>query len=200
MISGNFDSYIIMLHCKPIKQNILVLKPFPIIIKKHCIAITVSCLAILVFLILLLRTYVFDLIVINGDSMFPTLIQKDRVILNKLAYKSQPPHRDDIISFKMGYNRLVKRVIGIPGDVLEFKDGLLYCNNKGLPVKQDRNSRLSYRYYYKPRVIQTRHFFVIGDNTGMSIDSRIYGTILYEDIVGKVVFKYYPLKRIGRLK
>lgn len=171
-------------------------------IKKNLrIIIAVLCIAIAVFIITLLRAYVFDLIIIKGDSMFPALMQNDHVILNKLAYRNQAPKRGDIISAKLGYRRIVKRVIGIPGDVIEFKDGILYCSGKtvGTAQSKDSHSHNPSPYFRRPRMIQSRHVFIIGDNMDVSLDSRDYGTIPYQDIVGKVIFIYFPPKRIGKL-
>ncbi len=129
--------------------------------------------------------------------MNPTLVHGDRILVNKLAYRSRKPVIGDIIAFRMGLKMIVKRVAGVPGDVVQVRGGQLYRNGKAFA--HDPYSRSPRRRSYGPTAVQGGRVFVMGDNSALSVDSRDFGTIPYGDIIGKVVFRYFPPKRIGRL-
>ncbi len=164
---------------------------------KSKIAISVTVTALLLAAIVILRTFVFEFLIIAGDSMNPTLVHGDRILVSKLAYRSRVPDREDIIAFKMGLKMIVKRVAGVPGDVFEVRDGQLYCNGKALA--HDPHSRNPRRRSHGPTMVKGKHVFVMGDNRALSVDSRDFGTIPYQDIIGKAVFRYFPPKRMGKL-
>jgi signal peptidase I len=168
---------------------------------KIVILSAVSGIAILMAAMVIARSLVFELLIINGPSMRPTIMQGDRILVSKLTYKLRKPSRGDIIAFRMGLRRLVKRVVGLPGDVIEIRDGLLYRDGEVFANKpQVALHRHPRRRSHRLRTVKDKHVFVIGDNSSLSVDSRDFGTISYEDIIGKAVFIYSPLKRIGRLK
>lgn len=143
-----------------------------------------------------LRNYVFEVVVTHGSSMEPIITQGDHILINRLAYRSMKPQRGDIIAFRVGWKILLKRIIGLPGDIIELKNNSLYCNGK--LIKKCRY--LQFRNQ-KSRLLKVwdRHLFVMGDNEDHSIDSRDFGTILYEDVIGKAVIIYLPFKRIRKI-
>jgi len=163
--------------------------------------IMASGIAILMAAAMVTSSFVLEPLVITGHSMSPTIMQRDRILVNRLAYRSREPSRGDIIAFKIGWKRLVKRVVGLPGDVIEVKKGLLYRNDEA--VSHEPYTVLyphhSNRQPYWSRTVEDKHVFVIGDNRIMSVDSRDFGTIPYQDIIGKAFFIYFPPKRIGKL-
>jgi signal peptidase I len=165
---------------------------------RYRIVISVTITALLLAAIVVIRAFVFDFLIITGDSMNPTIVHGDRILIDKLAYRSRVPDRGDIIAFKMGLKMIVKRVASVPGDVIEVKDGQLYCN--GRAFAHDLYSHNPRRRSYGPIVVQGGHVFVMGDNSALSVDSRDFGTIPYQDIIGKAVFRYFPPKRIGKLE
>jgi len=133
--------------------------------------------------------------------MNPTIMDGDRILVNKRLYKSKSPDRGDIIVFRMGIKMVVKRIIGLPGDVVAIRDGILFRNGEVIGHEGRDHSGLNLtRWSYGPRSVEKRHVFVMGDNKFLSMDSRDFGTIPYNDIIGKAVFTYYPLKRFGMLK
>jgi len=164
--------------------------------------IVASGIAAIMTAAIIASSFVFEPLVIAGHSMSPTIVQRDRILVNKLAYKSREPGIGDIIAFKVGWKRLVKRVVGLPGDVIEVKNGLLYRNGETLAYEPYTilYPHHSNRQPYWSRTVQSRHVFVMGDNKLMSVDSRDFGTIPYQDIIGKAVFIYFPPKRIGKLR
>ena len=168
---------------------------------RKAIIITASVLAVIVAAIVVMRSFVFEIVIIKGQSMKNTIRPGDHVVLNKQAYRSREPKRGDLVAFKLEpYRVLIKRVIGIPGDIIEVKNGVPYRNGEEIvnepyvtfhPVDQKRNS-------CRPRTVQHRHLFVMGDNRATSVDSKDFGPITYEEVIGKVSFIYYPPRRIAR--
>jgi signal peptidase I len=165
---------------------------------RYRIVISVTITALLLAAIVVMRAFVFEFLIITGDSMNPTIVHGDRILVSKLAYRSREPEKGDIIAFKMGLKMIVKRVASVPGDVIEVRDGQLYCNGK--EFAHDSYFHNPRRRSYGPIVVQGGRVFVMGDNSALSVDSRDFGTIPYQDIIGKAVFIYFPPKRIGKLE
>ena len=155
----------------------------------------------LIIAIIVMRNYVFEIAVTSGESMEPMIMQEDHILINRLAYRSQVPEKGDIIAIKIGWVMMIKRVLGVPGDVIELKNGLLYCNGKLIEHEQRPipSANKSKQRSFKPMMVWDKHLFVIGDNREHSIDSRDFGIIPYKDIMGKVVMIYYPYERIRKL-
>jgi signal peptidase I len=161
------------------------------------IAISVTVTAFLLAAIVIVRAFIFEFLIISGDSMNPTLAHGDRILVNKLAYRSREPEKGDIVAFRMGLRTIVKRVVSVPGDVVEVRNDKLYCNGRAFaPAPGSHNP---HRRPYGPIEVRNRHVFVVGDNMLLSVDSRDFGTIPYQDIIGKGVFRYFPPKRMGGL-
>lgn len=157
------------------------------------------CILITTFILLaslLLKNYVFEVVVTHGPSMEPTITQGDHILINRLAYRSMKPQRGDIIAFRVGWIVFLKRIVGLPGDIIELKNNSLYCNGKLIKKCQHLHFNNQKNRSLK---VWDRHLFVMGDNEGHSIDSRDFGTILYNDIIGKAIFIYLPFNRIKKL-
>lgn len=169
--------------------------------KNKKLYVIASVLVMLIIAIIIIRNYVFEIAITSGASMEPTITQGDRILINRLAYRSRVPEKGEIIAIKIGWVMMVKRVLGVPGDVIELKNGLLYCNGKLIeyekrPIPSDNKSK---QRSFKPMMVWDKHLFVIGDNKEHSIDSRDFGIIPYKDIIGKVILIYYPYGRIRKL-
>jgi signal peptidase I len=129
--------------------------------------------------------------------MIPTLDIKDRVIGNKFIYKFHVPHRQDVIIFKYpGDNKtyFVKRLIGLPGDLVELKHGDVYINNQILdeskyPVMKDQCD-------FGPILVSPQSYFTLGDNRANSADSRYWGYVPVKNLVAKVILTYWPVNHI----
>jgi signal peptidase I len=163
--------------------------------------VVVSGTIALVAVIAIVSSFILEPLIITGHSMSPTIMQGDRILVSKLTYRFREPSRGDVIAFRIGWKRVVKRIVGLPGDVIEVRDGLLYRN--GEVIAHEPYTVLysydSHRRPYWSRKVRDKHVFVMGDNKVMSVDSRDFGPIPYQDIIGKVVFIYFPPKRIGKL-
>jgi len=136
---------------------------------------------------------------IPSGSMLPTLQINDFILVNELLYDFTDPSRGDIVVFHptvayTGDNTdLIKRVIGVEGDVVEVKDGSVYLN--GVPI-QENFILDSTSGTFGPETVKKRHIFVMGDNRDNSRDSRIIGQIPLKNLVGRAEVIFYPLSRI----
>ena len=154
---------------------------------------TVMSYVILIFIVILIRTFLFTPIKVNGTSMNPTLEHKDTMILNKIGMKINDVKRFQIVVIKTSDSYLIKRVIGLPGETIEYKDGKLYINDKKVKDPYYKNNTLD----FDKVKIGKNEYFVMGDNRANSIDSRIIGTIPESDIMGTTKLIIFPIKNIG---
>lgn len=177
--------------------------------KKDLLIFGISSI-VLVVIIILVNIFVGGPMVVDGDSMNPYLRHKDLVIVDKMCYKSSEPKRFDIIVFPYNEDKgtkFVKRIIGLPGEILELKDNKIYITYNG------ETTRI-YEYYgqyegmsinsvsnYGPVTIGQDEYFVLGDNRYHSSDSRQeeIGLVKKDDIIGKVTFRIFPLDGFGGL-
>ncbi len=162
------------------------------------IIIIFLCAAALAFVC---KTFIIDSRQIPSASMEPTIEIGDRVVLWKLAYVFGEPQRGDIIVFAppeefAEKNDLIKRVIGLPGETVEIKDGLVYID--GEPLTEDYLAEPP-DYEYGPVTVTDDCYFVMGDNRNDSVDSHLWlNPFLPKDhIRGEAVFRYWPVSRMG---
>jgi signal peptidase I len=160
--------------------------------------------ALLVFLFL--RSFVFRVADVTGHSMEPTLSHGDYVYLSKVGYWFGNPKMGDIVAFPFKENpseHYIKRVIGVPGDVIDIVDHQFTVNGKvpELRVTLPPDNAFIYDNTF-PLTVDDGHFFVLGDNRSFSRDSRyqVVGLIPKRDIVGKVLFRYWPLSKFGGVR
>jgi len=146
------------------------------------------------------RTFIFQPFYIPSGSMEPTLYPRDRVIVNKFIYRFSEPKRGDIIVFlPPNDNRdYIKRIIGLPGETLEIKKGVVYINQQQLsePYKIKQPDLTN----FGPFKIPPSNYFVMGDNRPNSSDSRVFGPLRKERIIGRAVLIYWPLSRLRWLR
>lgn len=130
-------------------------------------------------------------------SMYPTLDDGQYVVINSIPYRFNTPSRGDIVVFCHGYddNRLIKRIIGLPGECVQFKNGECFINHK-LFVENDDKSSTDYTQSFPQSsdhgdclILGENQYYVMGDNRPVSLDSRAFGPIDKKDIVGKLIFK-----------
>lgn len=153
--------------------------------------IAVAIIVLLVFL------YVVSFQQVIGPSMEPNYQEGQIFILNKLKYKFTKPKRFEVIVLNSKKSKfMIKRVIGLPGESIEYKGNTLYINGNAMVENFNRNGAtedfqlLSKFQNYK---IPENHYFVLGDNRVNSEDSRMFGFVSIGDIVGKVEFRIWPL-------
>ena len=133
--------------------------------------------------------------------MYPTLHDNDIMILNEIGYYLNGVERFDIVVVDTGNDKIIKRVIGLPGEKVRFKDNKLYINEEEIEEKFEHaithNFELS---EINAEVIPEGYYFVVGDNRGDSLDSRTIGLISKKQIMGKTNFTIFPFTRFGTVK
>jgi signal peptidase I len=187
-------------------------------------------------LALLLKTFLVQAFFIPSSSMEPTLLEQDRVLVNKLVYRFREPARGEVIVFtkrdeapeldevepagpvgrflesvagllgmgREGERDFIKRIIGLPGETIEMRDGVVYVDDEPLPeAPTDEGGYLAMRDMesYGPYEVPEGHLFMMGDNRPNSADSRFpsLGTIPVEDVVGRAFVVIWPVDRLRSL-
>ncbi len=149
-----------------------------------------------------LKTFIFQIAFVKGPSMQPTLYQGQILIVSKLSYRIGSPNRGEIvvINDKLENKDLIKRVIGMPNEELEIKEGLIYINGEALTP--DYTDIPTYENGFGKSKTGVDEYFVLGDNRIESRDSRsdTLGFVKEKNIIGKAVFRLWPLNKIGALK
>lgn len=157
-------------------------------------------LLITAFLIaIVLRTFIFQIAIVDQISMHPTLEPKNVLIVSRISYRIGAPHRGDIVVLKdeKEDKLLVKRIIGLPGEIIEIKDGKVVVN--GAPLEKDWNTSDNDSMGFAGEKVPDNSYFVMGDNRMRSRDSRSdsLGAVPVSNVVGKVVFRVWPFSKFG---
>ena len=161
----------------------------------------------------IIRFFLFTPIVVDGDSMMPTLKNGDRMVVNKIGYMIGEPHRFDIVVFHAPEQKnYIKRVIGLPGDTVEYKNDQLYINGKAIaePYLDQYKSEITEGNLTGDFTLQETaaqvdkipkgYIFVMGDNRLYSKDSRLIGLVAIDEIIGNTNVVFWPFKEIGVVK
>lgn len=151
---------------------------------------------IILIVVVLIRTFIITPAVVNGDSMKDTLLDNEVVLVNKLYVKTNDIKRFDIVVINEGGEHIVKRIIGLPGEKVEYRNNVLYINDK--EIKSELSFDYTEDFVYEQ--VEDNKYFVLGDNREVSKDSRIIGTIDKDDIIGKVNLILFPFSKIGMVK
>lgn len=148
---------------------------------------------IILAVVVLIRTYIVTPVIVDGESMSNTLEDGEVLILKKYDRSFD---RFDIVVFNYDNEKLIKRIIGLPGESVKYKDGILYINDKEV---EDKFGPLTYDFSIERLDITTipeGYYFALGDNRKNSSDSRIIGLISEKDITGTTSFSIWPIKTI----
>lgn len=158
---------------------------------KNIIKETISCLIIIV-IVLIIRKYFYSPIVVNGTSMYPTLENKEVMILDKVKLR-KGINRFDIVVVKSEGTYIIKRVIGLPGETIMYENNKLYINGKYI----EDNYSLSEMKDFEAVKLNEEEYYVMGDNRINSKDSRIIGPVTKKQILGKANLVLFPLNKVG---
>jgi len=172
---------------------------------KHFFKYVVIDILLAALISFFLINYVVSAYRVEGDSMRPLLLDQERILISKLAINRKNLHRFDIVVlFKPDEpeKSLVKRIIGLPEEIIEIRAGDVYINDKPLkqPLNSDTPEALKSPDDMKALLIPQGMFFVMGDNRRISLDSRLFGLVPQKYIFGKAFFRYWPFAAIGRIR
>jgi len=160
-------------------------------------------LSVSVVIAIIVILFLYQPVKVEGTSMTPALVNDERIFINKFVYRfgiSDIVRGDTIVFWapEDSTKSYIKRVIGVPGDVVEIVDGTVILNGKPQEepyIRDDYRDRMS----MTRRFVEAGHYFVLGDHRNSSNDSRSWGTVPRDAIYGKAVFVYWPLDRLGLL-
>lgn len=157
----------------------------------------------IILVVILIRIFFIDPVRVDGKSMDTTLKNGEILLLNKIVYKKGDIKRFDIVVIDEGDKSIIKRVIGLPGETIEYKDNKLYIDSKEVndPYPSSKTDDFSIEDIGHTK-IPGDTYFVMGDNRINSLDSRYpsVGVIKKEQIVGRARFRIWPFKNFGRVK
>jgi len=187
--------------------------------KKSVVREWIESIIVALVLAMVIRAFLVQAFKIPTGSMRPTLIEGDLILVNKFIYGARlpftdirlpaltEPKRGDIIVFIFPGDRkkdFIKRLVGLPADTVEIKNGSIYINDKPL-----LDSVFSQRYYYNKGdyakegvkiTVPKDSYFVMGDNSASSMDSRYWGFLSKKELLGKAMLIYFPPNRIRIIK
>lgn len=159
----------------------------------------------------IIRFFFFTPIVVDGESMMPTLEHGDRMIVNKIGYNVGEPDRFDIIVFHAPEEKdYIKRIIGLPGDHIAYENDQLYINGEAVDepyldeYKEEVSGTLTEDFTIEEiineKTIPEGTVFVMGDNRRESKDSRIIGVVPEDEVIGSTNFVFWPVAEAGIVK
>ena len=156
---------------------------------------------IIIVVVILLRTFIITPVIVSGDSMIPTLHNGEALLVRKIAYDAHAIERFDIVIIKENNDEIIKRIIGLPGEHISYKNNKLYVNDE--LVKENFSFRDTEDFNLEElcncSTIPDRSYLVLGDYRPISKDSRNIGLVKEEDIVGKAIYRIWPLSKFGTI-
>lgn len=161
-------------------------------------------LAFSILIAVILIVFIYQPVKVEGTSMMPTLTDQERIFINKFTYHYGlgEIRRGDMVVFWYPLDTsksYIKRIIGVPGDLVRIDEGEVYVNGK--PLEEDYVPDVNRdRISWGPKKVPPDDYFVLGDHRNSSNDSRTWGWVDRKYIYGKAVFVYWPLDKMGVLK
>jgi len=158
-------------------------------------------LLIAIGLALVIIVFLYQPVKVEGTSMAPLLSDQERIFINKFVYRFEPIERGDVVVFWYPLDRsksFIKRVVGLPGETVEIRQGALYVDGKNIPEPyvpaqyEDLSD-------FAPVRVPKDSYFVMGDHRISSNDSRVFGPVESRFIYGRAVFAYWPVDHFGSL-
>lgn len=151
-----------------------------------------------------IRIYIAQPYIVSGDSMIPTFSNGEYLIVDQLSYRFEKPERGDVIVFRFPQNPkkfFIKRIVGLPSESLEMQDGALIIINDAYPIGTILKEPYLARQYNDTltQTLQDDEYFVMGDNRSASLDSRIWGPLSEDLIIGRAFVRLLPVTKIGVL-
>lgn len=183
----------------------LILERYKSPIGKSMAEVVESAMIAIALVFLLIRPFVVQAFFIPSPSMSPTLMEGDHILVNKLIYRFREPKAGEIIVFRAppeasndGVEKdFIKRLVAVPGDVIEVRDGQLYRND--VPASEPYLAE-KMGYSLKPTRIAEGRLYVLGDNRNDSRDSHWWGQLERKRVIGKAMFRFWPPRRFGSIR
>jgi signal peptidase I len=161
-----------------------------------------------------IRYYLMQPFFVKGQSMEPNFHHGDYLIIDEITYRMRPPQRGEVVVFKYPYDlsqRYIKRIIGLPGETVEIKEGkiVIYPKPANSLLGQDLPFVLDEESYLPELIMATESFkiqlseneyFVLGDNRPFSSDSRRWGALPKEDIIGRALLRLWPIPALAKVE
>lgn len=156
---------------------------------------------IIILVVVLVRSFIITPVIVSGNSMKPNLNDGELLLVRKIGYNEKTIKRFDIVVIKKDKEEIIKRVIGLPGEHISYKNNKLYVNNK---LVTEDYTHLDTKDFNLEEIctcstIPEGKYLVLGDNRPISKDSRSIGLIDEKDIIGKSVFRLWPISKIGTI-
>jgi signal peptidase I len=168
---------------------------------RHEVRVWTRDLLIAIGLALIIIVFLYQPVKVEGTSMAPLLSDQERIFINKFVYRFEPIQRGDVVVFWYPLDRsksFIKRVIGLPGEMVEIRQGILSVNGQIVrepyvpPQYEDVSD-------FGPVRVPKESYFVMGDHRISSNDSRVFGPVASRFIYGRAVFAYWPVDHFGSL-
>jgi len=167
---------------------------------------TLKIVFLALVIVLPIRYFIFQPFIVKGQSMEPNFQQGNYLIIDELSYRLRDPERGEVIVFKYPYNpsqRYIKRIIGLPGETIEIKDQRVKIfDNQGEEMVLKENTYLpegDLTLGNTRLTLKEDEFFVLGDNRLSSSDSRAWGVLPRTNIIGKVLFRLWPIQEASEI-
>lgn len=187
--------------------------------KKNKFFETFETIFVALILAVFLRATVAEARYIPSESMLPTLMIKDRLVVEKISNYTGNPKRGDILVFYPPFNEednsesffsstmqwlgftknvaYIKRVVGLPGETIEVKNGTVFIDGK--PLDESEYIKEKPTYDMPALKIPENELFMMGDNRNNSMDSHVWGTLPVKNVIGHAVLRFWPPQRIGKI-
>jgi signal peptidase I len=168
---------------------------------RHEIRVWTRDLLIAIGLALVIIVFLYQPVKVEGTSMAPLLSDQERIFINKFVYRFEPIDRGDVVVFWYPLDRsksFIKRVIGLPGETVEIRHGVVYINAQAIPEPYVPPQYADVTDY-GPIKVPKGYYFVMGDHRISSNDSRVFGPVGSQFIYGRAVFAYWPVDHFGSL-
>ncbi len=168
----------------------------------------VKIIVITSLIVIPIRYFIFQPFFVKGSSMEPNFSNGDYLIVDELSYRFRQPKRGEVIVFRYPKNpsqRYIKRIIGLPGETIEFKESqiLIYDKNGRKKILEESNYLpIYYPEFFEEKKISLgpNEYYVLGDNRASSFDSRRWGVLPRKNIIGRVVFRAWPLAAMAKVE
>ena len=156
---------------------------------------------VIILVVVLIRTFIITPVIVSGGSMLPNLNDGELLLVGKLGYNSKTIKRYDIVVIKDNKEEIIKRIIGLPGEHISYKNNKLYINDELVEttIKFRDTKDFNLEEICTCSSIPEGKYLVLGDNRPISKDSRQIGLIDKEDIVGNAWVRIWPVTKIGIL-